>query len=491
MHQMHDQPVSVDAVLSPFPPAPAVDASDVAAAVEASGRRLVVLDDDPTGTQTVADIPVLTRWGTDDLRWALRQDAPGFFVLTNSRSLASAAALARNTEIVDALVAAAAGEDVDYVVASRSDSTLRGHYRLETDELAATIGARAGRPIDGVIVAPAYIEGGRITVDSVHWVRGPGGLSPVGQSEFARDATFGYRSSDLRDYVEEKSKGHWKASDVARITLADLRGGDLDSVTGILSGLTAGRPVVVDAACDEDLRILSLAILEAEAGGRRFLYRVGPSFVRARLGLRARPPLDAADIAAIRARTSPAAPEEATRGLVVVGSHVGQTTRALEGLRRLGGLHEIVVDVRQLLLSDDSSEVVGAAADEAVAALAESDVVISTSRELVTGADADASLGIARTVSAAVVAVVADVARRYRLGWIVAKGGITSSDVATEGLGIRRAWARGTLLPGIISLWEPVVSDAPPVPYVVFAGNVGDDGSLAAVVTTLRGSEEP
>jgi uncharacterized protein YgbK (DUF1537 family) len=456
--------------------------------VAASGRRLVVLDDDPTGTQTVADVPVLTAWGTDDLRWALRQDAPGFFVLTNSRSLAPAAAEGRNVEILDALVAAAADEKVDYVVASRSDSTLRGHFRLETDVLAAAIGSRAGHAIDGLIVAPAYIEGGRITVDSVHWVRGAGGLSPVGQSEFARDATFGYRSSDLRDYVEEKTDGHWKAADVARITLADLRGGDLDAVTDVLSGLTGGRPVVVDAACDEDLRVLSLAILQAEAGGRHFLYRVGPSFVRARLGLEARPPLRPPDIDAIRRRTAPGDSQGDTpHGLVVVGSHVAQSTRQLEGLRRLGGIHEVRLDVKALISAQHGAEVVRSAADEAVAALSGSDVVVSTSRELVTGTDAHDSLAIAREVSAAVVAIVADIARRHRVGWVVAKGGITSSDVATDGLGIRRAWVRGTLLPGIVSLWEPVVSSAPGVPYVVFAGNVGDDEALAAVVTTLRG----
>jgi uncharacterized protein YgbK (DUF1537 family) len=484
--------VGEDVVLGHFPPKRVVDASEVALAVKTSGRRLVVLDDDPTGTQTVADVPVLTTWGTKDLRWALGQDAPGFFVLTNSRSLAPAVAEARNLEILDALVAAAASENAAYVVASRSDSTLRGHFRLETDGLAAAIGSKAGQAIDGLIIAPAYVEGGRITVDSVHWARGAGGLSPVGQTEFAKDATFGYRSSDLRDFVEEKTDGHWKAADVARITLADLRGGDLDAVVAILSGLTDGRPVVVDAACDEDLRLLCLAILRAEGAGKRFLYRVGPSFVRARLGLEARPPLSPHDIDAIRRRSAPGPSAGdhagvAPHGLVVVGSHVAQSTRQLEGLRRLGGIHEVRLDVGRLISAQHGAEVVLAAIDEAVAALADTDVVVSTSRQLVTGADADDSLAIAREVSAAVVAIVADIARRRRLGWVVAKGGITSSDVATDGLGIRRAWVRGTLLPGIVSLWEPVVSTAPGIPYVVFAGNVGDDGSLAAVVTTLRG----
>jgi uncharacterized protein YgbK (DUF1537 family) len=52
-------------------------------------------------------------------------------------------------------------------------------------------------------------------------------------------------------------------------------------------------------------------------------------------------------------------------------------------------------------------------------------------------------------------------------------------------LGIRRAWARGTLLPGIVSLWEPVDGPAAGLPYVVFAGNVGDDDALASVVERL------
>lgn len=32
----------------------------------------VVLDEDPTGTQSVADLPVLTSWAVEDMAWALR-----------------------------------------------------------------------------------------------------------------------------------------------------------------------------------------------------------------------------------------------------------------------------------------------------------------------------------------------------------------------------------------------------------------------------------
>jgi uncharacterized protein YgbK (DUF1537 family) len=487
-HRPADHRVAERDVLAGVPPAPAVEASEVAAAAAASGRQIVILDDDPTGTQTVADVPVLTTWAVSDLRWAFSQRTSGFFVLTNSRSLPSRAAQARNNEVVASVVEAAAADGTGYIIASRSDSTLRGHFQLETDALAATIAEHSGTTVDGVIVVPAYIEGGRVTVDSVHWIRSSEGFLPVGRSEFARDATFGYRSSDLRDYVEEKSKGRWKASEVVRITLGDLRAGGLDAVAGILAGLSGGQPVVVDALSDEDLRVLSLAILRAEAAGQVFLYRVGPSFVRARLGQAAHPPLGPDDVNAIRAAgsTPPDTGAEAP-GLVVVGSHVDLTTRQLNHLRASGGFTEVELDVARLLDPRARAETIDSAVIAAAEALAERDVIVSTSRRVVTGADADLSLAIARDVSAAVAEVVRAIVERRRPGWIVAKGGITSSDVATEGLGIGRAWVRGTLLPGIVSLWEPVVSFALGIPYVVFAGNVGDDSSLVSVVTVLRG----
>ena len=73
----------------------------------------------------------------------------------------------------------------------------------------------------------------------------------------------------------------------------------------------------------------------------------------------------------------------------------------------------------------------------------------------------------------------------YAPRFVVAKGGITSSDVAARGLGIGRAYTRGPMLPGIVSLWEPMAGPARGVPYIVFPGNVGDDQALADVVDKL------
>ncbi|GAY11463.1 four-carbon acid sugar kinase family protein [Pseudonocardia sp. N23] len=485
-------PVDPDELVRGYPPPWQIDAADLAHRV-AAGRRVVVLDDDPTGTQSVADVPVLTAWSPPDLAWAFAQDTPGFFVLTNTRSLAEADAVALGEEIAGAVVRAGAEAGVDHMLVSRSDSTLRGHFPAETDVLVRAAAA-AGAPVDGIVIVPAMIEPGRLTVGSVHWMRTPDGMIPVSHSEFARDATFGYTNADLRDWVAEKTGGRVGRGAVATVTLTDLRGGGPARVAEVLGGLTDAQPVVVDAATDDDLRVLVEGLLVAEAAGKRFVHRSGPSFVRARLGQTARAPLTAADLAATLPGADPADTRPAVpHGLVVAGSHVGLTTRQLDRLRAAGGTTDVELDVPTLLDPARREPHVRATAERAIDLLGGSaapgdatDVVLRTSRRLVTGADADESLAIARSVSAAMVDVVADVVARVRPRFVVAKGGITSSDTATGALGVSRAWARGTLLPGIVSVWEPVAGPARGIPYVVFAGNVGDDDGLAGAVSTLR-----
>jgi uncharacterized protein YgbK (DUF1537 family) len=456
------------------------------------GRRLVALDDDPTGTQTIADLPVLTSWTVADVQWALQQPTTGFFVLTNTRSLSEADAAERNRQIVDALDQAASLEQVSYVIASRSDSTLRGYFPLETDVLAEELAAR-GTVVDGVIICPSYVEPGRLTVDSVHWARTAEGMIPVSHSEFAKDASFGYRNSDLRDWVEEKTAGRIPREEVATITLTDIRVGGPERVYEILADLRNGQPVVVDTAEDADQQVVVLALLRAEAAGKNFIYRIGPSFVRARTGQRATPPADPDRLREIFARRPTDSDETrpaTAHGLIAVGSHVGLTTRQLDRLRDRGKIIEVELDVPTLLEDSARDRHVTNVARQAARTLrnndADSDIVIRTSRTLVTGNDAVSSLVIARTVSAALVGTVREIVSQVRPAFVLAKGGITSSDTATEGLGIRRAWCRGTMLPGIISLWEPVTGPAQGIPYIVFAGNVGDDDALAAVIDTLR-----
>jgi len=460
-----------------------VPVSVVAEVVKHSGRKLAVLDDDPTGTQTVTGVPVLLRWDVEDLRWGLSQRPRLVYVVSNSRNCSPAEAAKRNRQIVEALCEAAGPGESKVVLASRSDSTLRGHFPLETDVLSATIKERTGRETDGVIMVPAFIEAGRITVDSVHYLRDKRGLLGVGQTEFANDATFGFRSSDLRAYVEEKSGGRWRASDVRRVTLWDLRERGPEAVAEMLRALRHGAPMVVDAVTDDDLRILALAIENAEDKGSRFVYRVGPSFVRARVGMRAAGPMTPRALARLE---KDAAVERGAHGLVVAGSHVAQTTRQLETLSRMEGVARIVVNVQELVGRGWAGRRREAVASSVAAQLGRRDVVLMTSREVLRGTSPATSLAIGQEVSERLASIVSQVCQDVVPRWVLAKGGVTSSDVATYGLGIARAWARGTIFRGTVSVWEPVEARVR-VPYVVFPGNVGDDGALARAVRILRG----
>ncbi|GAA4876965.1 four-carbon acid sugar kinase family protein [Actinomycetospora straminea] len=444
--------------LAALPPVREVPAERVREALVGT-PTVVVLDDDPTGTQTVRDLPVLTRWTADDVAWALDRDTPAFFVLTNTRSLGPADAAARTREVVRTCLAVAGRRGTDVVFASRSDSTLRGHFPLETDVIAR----EAGAP-DAVILAPAFPDAGRVTLDGIHWLRDGDGLTPVADSEFAGDATFGYRSSRLAAWVAEKSGGAIPAADVAEVGIEELRSGTIT--------LPRARVIVLDAVVDDDLRAAVLALLAAERAGARHVYRVGPSFVRARAGQDAQPPLDDAELAqAVGRGTSP-------HGLLVAGSHVGRTSRQLERLAARRDLAHVELDVAAVLDGVPLEGVV----TEVLDGLRQRTTLLSTSRTLVTGRDEAESLDIARRVSAALTTVAGRVVGESAPAYVLAKGGITSSDVATESLRADRAWVRGSMLPGIVSLWAP--TSGPPL--VVFPGNVGDDEALADVVDRLE-----
>ncbi|MEJ1178006.1 MULTISPECIES: four-carbon acid sugar kinase family protein [unclassified Pseudarthrobacter] len=484
-------------VLAAYPAEVRIPAALVADAVAASSaespRMLVVLDDDPTGTQSVADLPVLTRWEIEDFVWAFGQAKPAVYVLTNTRSLDPAEAAARNEQVVRNALAAAGSDDSGLRLGfvSRSDSTLRGHYPLEPDVIAATVAKVSGEATDGVVLVPAFPDAGRVTIGGVHYMRGTGEdagkLTPVAETEFARDATFGFANSDMSKYVEEKSQGRFAADSVIVLDLNIIRASTdpratANAIADAIEPATNSTPIVADIVTENDLRALSLGLDEAERRGKKLLYRVGPPFGRARIGQEIRAELSGAE--AYAGNTPSLA-----GGLIVVGSHVGVTTRQLKALtEQHSAAHIVEINVEKLLAAETETAAdayLDQTVDTVVDALRTRDVIVHTSRLLIKTDSPAESLRIARTVSSAVVAVVNRTLKTFPPRFVIAKGGITSSDVAAHGLEIRHAIVRGPMLPGIVSLWEPVDGPAKGIPYIVFAGNVGDDQSLADVTRKL------
>jgi uncharacterized protein YgbK (DUF1537 family) len=458
----------------------------IQAQVRAAGSKVVVLDDDPTGNQTVHDVAVLTEWSLPLLIDAFHEPEAVVYLLTNTRSMPATEAQARNREIALRLKAAREATHREFVIVSRSDSTLRGHYPDETAALAATLGL----PFDATLIVPFFVEGGRITAHDIHYVKEGELLIPAAETEFARDATFGYTHSNLRAWVSEKHGGAVTADKVASITLDDIRRGGPDAVTAKLARLSGGAICIVNAVSYRDLEVVVAGLLAAEARGKRLLYRTAASFVRVRGGIAPQPLLTHAALGGAAPHADTASP--AAGGLTIAGSHVAKTTRQVAAAAALPGVHRMEVAVPALLDAGQRAGEIARVVERAGALLgAGEEVLIVTSRELVGRTEEGAgsskgssSLAIGQQVSAALVDIVRGLPTRP--AWIIAKGGITSSDIATEALNVHRAWVLGQAIPGVPVWRTGPESRWPALIYVVFPGNVGDDSALAEMVQILR-----
>lgn len=432
--------------------------------------KIIVLDDDPTGSQTVHSCLLLTRWDEETLRLGLRDKSPIVFILTNTRSLTPEKAASVTREVCQNLKVAIAAEAIhDFLIVSRSDSTLRGHYPIETDAIAEELG-----PFDAHFLIPAFFEGGRITRHSVHYLMVNSVETPVHQTEFAKDSVFGYSHSYLPDYVEEKTKGRIHADTVDRILLADIRYGSLDR----FMDMTDNQCAVVDGESQADLDSFAKHILDAVSQGKKFLFRSAASILTSLADLGPQP--IAADEMATYVR-------EGKPGAVIVGSHVKKTTEQLERLLKEPNTVSIEIDVSHLL--EDSSEYRADMLNETLekvrtAHADDKTPVIYTSRQELQFKTAETRLAFGEAVSALLMDIVRGLPTD--IGFLISKGGITSNDVLSTGLSLKSVRLLGQIIPGC----SVVKTEAnhplfPNLPVVLFPGNVGDTNALATAYKRL------
>ncbi len=438
--------------------------------------KIIAIDDDPTGSQTVHGCLLLTRWDPDTLVEALADESPLFFVLSNTRGMGAAEAAQVTREICVNLRTAlervsADGTEVRPVVVSRSDSTLRGHYPVETDVIAEELG-----PFDGHFLVPAFFEGGRVTRDGMHYLMVDGVPVPVHETEFARDSVFAFRTAYLPDYVEEKTDGRISAAQVEHFSLDDVRG----DIAERLRSLEHNRCCVVDAEHQADLDGFARQVLAAAADGKRFLFRSAASLLTAFAGLPPQP-IAAADMWRLVRGGRP--------GVVLVGSHVEKSTRQLERLRELPSLAALQVDLDWMVRDEEGlfAELVQAMAE---AQRAGQGVVLYTSRGERRFASSAERLDFGGRVSAFLMRLVRNLPRET--GFLISKGGITSNDTMSTGLALRTARVVGQIRPGCSVVRCPDDHPRyPGLPVVIFPGNVGDDDALAEVYGILSRPREP
>lgn len=394
---------------------------------------MVVLDDDPTGIQTVHGCLLITQWDEQSVRLGFEDKEPFFYILTNTRAMTREDAERVTREAMEMVVKV--NEDYGYrlIIVSRSDSCLRGHFPLETDVMREVL-IRHDVPVaQKTPFCPAFIEAGRVTIDGMHYMKDGERLIPVSETEFAHDNVFAYHTSVLHDYIKEK-------------------------------GANPDDYEIVNAQSYDELRTFASQLLSSSAD-ESVIIRSSSSLPKAISGIADIPLLDRNIL------------KQQGVGCFVVGSHVKKTTQQLENLLQAEGTCAIEVDVQRIL--DDANTLIIETLDT-IQQVVDNHLtpVIYTSRQEIRLDNANQRQHLGQQISDFLVDVVRQLP--YSPAYLVGKGGITSHDILTKGLGIKTARVLGQIINSV-----PCVMTHD-FPYIIFPGNVGNEQSLREVYEKLK-----
>lgn len=441
-------------------------------------KKIVVLDDDPTGIQTVHDVYVYTDWEESAINQAFTSKEDMFFLLTNSRSFFREQTIRVHTQIARRIGKTAVENGQGFFLISRGDSTLRGHYPLETEVLKDTLETDCHIPTDGEIICPFFKEGGRYTINNIHYVKEGGFLIPAGNTEFSKDKTFGYTSSDLTEYVEEKSEGRFRKEDCITISLEELRSLELDNITDKLMSASGFAKIIVNAIDYIDIKIFCICLIRALRQGKNFIARSAAALPKVLGQITDVPLLSKKDLIAGK---------EDKGGIVIIGSHVQKTTDQLNALLESEkDLTFLEFNVNSYFQDGGLKAEVQRILDQAEALIrSNKTVIIYTSRRLLVPdtADKDEILMASVHISDALTSIIRFLTVKPR--FIIAKGGITSSDVGTKGLQVKKALVMGQIKKGIPVWLTGEESKFPNTPYIIFPGNVGEVNTLRDIVEEI------
>ena len=444
------------------------------AALKTLNKKIVVLDDDPTGVQTVHDISVYTDWSEKTIADGFAEENSMFFILTNSRAFTAEHTSEVHKLIAERIVAESKKTGKDFIIISRSDSTLRGHYPLETEILRKTVEANTDKKYDGEVLMPFFKEGTRFTVNNIHYVQEGDYLTPAGMTEFAKDKTFSYKSSLLPEYVEEKTHGEFKAKDTTCISLDSLRNMDIDGITKQLLSVKDFNKVVVNAIDYVDVKVFVIALINAINTGKNFMFRSAAALTKVIGGVTDKPLLSREELRA----------NNKNGGLIIIGSHVKKTTEQFNELKKCSWVKFIEFNHLLVLEPEKLTAELNRIITEAEDCVKHGQTtVIYTGRKRLDVGSEEESLKVSVKISEAITSIVDKFS--IQPSFIIAKGGITSSDVGTKGLHVKKATVMGQIKPGI-PVWKTgTESKFPHMPYIIFPGNVGTATTLREIVEEL------
>jgi len=417
---------------------------------------------------------VLLRWDAETLRRGLAHPSPLLFVLANTRALDPEAARQRVRQICQALKPllvelVGAGQWQRWMVICRGDSTLRGHFPLEAEVVAEELG-----PFHARLLVPAFLPGGRTTVDGVHLLHG----EPVHRSPFACDGLFGYSTSHLPSWVEQKTGGRVPAAAVHQISLAELDAAQealgLQKLVDRLRSLEAQPWIVVNAKHSRQLEALGKALGKLTVEGYRFLAQSAASLINGLIDLPVQP-CSPRELSRLTRRNPQGTPKP---GLVMVGSHVPLADRQLEQLLREPECISVEVSVEAMVnaLRSPKAKMIIANYEQLLKCklkrILASDCtpVLFTSRGEVACDSVDQRIQLGKMLAASMAGVVAHFSGD--LGYVISKGGITTNALLADGLNQCQVQLQGQLFQGLSVV---LASD---LPIITFPGNLGPESLL-------------
>jgi len=443
--------------------------------------KFVVIDDDPTGSQTVYDCLLLLKWDCSTLVKAFEYKSNLFFILANTRSLSENDAKLKIEEICKNLktVIASQAYQEEIIFISRGDSTLRGHNFLEPSALNSCLG-----PFDATFHIPAFIEGKRLTINGSHFVD----KIPIKKTIFAKDKIFGYETSNIKQLLFQKSKSQINLDDIQNLLLSDLEilnDEENNIVFKTLKNLKNNKHVIVDIENYSQLKKFSL-IIKKLTKQKKFLFRTAASFISS-ISEKKSVPQSETFFSNLRIRNKE---KSFLPGLVIVGSYVELSTIQLKNLLEISTCNPIELDVFEffkITSSENNQKQRNLFKNNFLNEIRSSfekgkTPVLFTSRKFMS-LDYSEQLNFYNSLAFFIAELVADL--KDEIGYLISKGGITTNVILSNGLNADYVYLEGQILTGI-SVVTAYLKNDEKLPIVTHPGNIGTKDSLVNIWKVLE-----
>tara|TARA_B100000212_G_scaffold112173_1_gene83550 strand:+ start:119 stop:1474 length:1356 start_codon:yes stop_codon:yes gene_type:complete len=446
--------------------------------------KIIIIDDDPTGSQTVHNCNLILKWDYQTLLKGLKGSSNLLFILANTRSLSEKDVKIRLKEICSSLIAIMNNSlfaEEQFIIISRGDSTLRGHNFLEPFMINEFLG-----PFDATFYIPAFLEGNRTTLNGNHFVDN----IPIHKTIFAEDNIFGFNTSNVKELIYEQSKRQLNINHIENIFIKDfdeLEVNQSNKFYKYIEKLTNNKKVILDITDYSQLDKFS-QIIKSLAKKKKFLFRSAASFISS-LSNNKYNQKDHSYFSQLRRKNDN---DQIMKGLIVIGSHVELTTLQLNKILEISLCKPIEINVMKLYkyfkLEDNFNQINSLKKlilNSIKINLSQDAIpVVFTSREIVTPEDNNDLIQFQHFLSAFIAEIVSDM--KNEIGYLISKGGLTTNTIISEGLKADSVYLEGQILPGISLVTFNLLKQKGKLPIVTFPGNIGNIMSLVKTLEILE-----